>query len=294
MILGLQELDTMNLPVDLSNYDPFSLNSMLHQAETWVNGEARHKHGFTQSRVVDRVYGTGTNKLRSTYYPILTLNSIQIIFPPNAGNVNLPGPNQVPIDPSRVVIDYEAGLFYNWSPFVFQTIGYMTVFPEGVPINLDYYQGYIATTTTSAVRAGDTLVPVVNASCFHNAQTVRFYEDQAKEFITVVGATNGGGVPLVVLQDPLQNAHASGVTFGDMPEEIRQAQAYIVCDQAMRALNPEDLVSLQVDKVKKSYPLRTRPVAGQSDNSFLFEQEREFVKEARRLLEHFHSDRGIF
>lgn len=294
MILGLQELNTMNLPVDLSGYDPYTLSNMLHQAESWVNGEARHKYGFTQSRVVDRVYGTGTNKLRSTYYPILTLNSIQIIFPPNAGNVNLPGPNQVPIDPSRVVIDYEAGLFYNWSPFVFQTIGYMTVFPQGVPVNLDYYQGYIATTTTSSVPAGATLVPVVNASCFHNAQTVRFYEDTAKEFVTVTGATSINGVPLVVLQDPLQNAHASGVTFGDMPEEVRLAQAFVVCDLAIRALNPEDLVSLQVDKIKKTYMSRTRPVAGASDNGFIFEEEREFIKEARRLLEHFHTDRGIF
>lgn len=294
-ILSVADLEAMNLPIDLSGYTPTQLASLIDQAEAWVNGEARHAQGFTAHRVIDRVYGTGTNKLKTTYYPICTLNSIAIIFPPNTGsNVNLPGPNQVPIDPSRVVVDHEAGMVYNWSPFVFQTIGYMTVFPEHVPINVDYYTGYVAAQTTSVVNAGATLIPVSNASCFYWSQTIRLDDPAQPEWVTVQGTTTLGGVATVVLNDPLQYAHPFATTIGDMPTPIRQAVAFIVCDMALRSMNPEDLQMLKIDKVQKTYATKVRPVAGATGNSFIFEQEREFVKEARRMLEHFYTDRGIF
>lgn len=294
-ILSVADLEAMNLPIDLSGYTPQQLASLIDQAENWVNGEARHAQGFSAHRVIDRVYGTGTNKLKTTYYPICTLNSIAIIFPPNTGsNVNLPGPNQVPIDPSRVVIDHEAGMVYNWSPFVFQTIGYMTVFPEHVPINVDYYTGYVASQTMSTLAAGATLIPVNNASCFYWSQAIRLDDPVQSEWVTVQGTTTVAGVPLVVTNDPLQYSHPVSTTIGDMPVAIRQAVAFIICDMALRSLNPEDLQILKIDKVQKTYATKVRPVAGATGNSFIFEQEREFVKEARRMLEHFYSDRGIF
>lgn len=294
-ILSVADLEAMNLPLDLSGYTPNQLASLIDQAEAWVNGEARHAQGFSAHRIIDRVYGTGTNKLKTTYYPVCALNSIAIIFPPNVGsNVNLPGPNQVPIDPSRVVIDHEAGMLYNWSPFVFQTIGYMTVFPEHVPINVDYYTGYVATQTTTTLAAGSTFIPVQSASCFYWSQAIRIDDPIQPEWVTVQGATTIGSVQTVVTNDPLQYSHPFSTTVGDMPTQIRQAVAFIVCDYAIRSLNPEDLQILKIDKVQKTYATKVRPVAGATGNSFIFEQEREFIKEARRMLEHFYSDRGIF
>lgn len=294
-ILSLQELNTMHLPVDLSGYDPNTLSQSLRQAEAWVNGEARWASGFEAHRVIDRKYGTGTNVIFSTYYPVCVLNAISIVFPPNTGqNVNLPGPNIVPIDPNRVVIDHDTGQMVNWSPFIFQTLGYMTVFPEGVPINLDYYTGYVSTVTSSAIQAAVTLIPVANASCFFYGQTIRFYEPTTPEYLNVQATTTYGGVQYVITQQPTLYAHNAQVSIGDMPPEIRTAVAYVVCDFALRELNPENLRRITFDKVTKEYqadlPVRSKePTVGGP----LIELERPMIKEARRLLEHYYQDRGV-
>lgn len=284
----------MHLPIDLTGYDPVNLQNMLRQAEAWVNGEARHANGFEAHRVVDRLFGTGTNVLITNYFPVCTLNSIQLIFPANQGNVNLPGSNQVPIDPSRVVIDHGAGILTNWSPFIFQTLGYQTVFPERVPINVDYLTGYVSTVTTTAVGAGTTYIPVVNASAFYYNQSIRFYDANAPEFVTVLGTTAQAGVQAVVLQDALLFAHPSGSNVGDMPPEVRLATAFVVCDFALRELNPENLYRLKEGNVEKQYQ-RDLPVRGKSNsiNGPVIETERPMIKEARRLLEHYYTDRGV-
>lgn len=294
-ILTLQDLQSMHLPVDLSGYDPQTLSQMVRDATGWVNGEARHANGFEAHRVIDRVYGTGTNKLMSTYYPVNVLNGITLIFPSNQGNVNLPGANQVPIDPSRVVIDHEAGLLYNWSPFVFQTIGYMTVFPEDVPIDIDYYTGYVSQVTTTVVPAGSNYVPVDNASCFYFNQSIRLYEANVPEYLIVMGTTQQGSVQAVVTQAPLLYSHPAGVNIGNMPPEVRLAAAYVVCDFALRELNPENLYRLKIGDVEKQYQ-RELPVRGKVTSNITgptLETERPFIKEARRLLEHYYTDRGV-
>lgn len=294
-VLSLQELNTMHLPVDLSGYDPNTLSQQLRQAEAWVNGEARHASGFEAHRIIDRRLGTGTNIIFSTYYPVCVLNAISIVFPPNTGyNVNLPGPNIVPIDPNRVVIDHQTGQLINWSPFVFQTIGYMTVFPEGVPIDLDYYTGYVSTVTTSVVPMGSTVIPVANASCFYYNQSIRFYEPTTPEFLNVQSTTTYGGVQFVITQQPTLYQHNAQISLGDMPPEVRTAVAYVVCDFALRELNPENLATFKVDKVQKDYQ-RDLPVRGKQPNvgGPLIEMERPLIKEARRLLEHYYQDRGF-
>lgn len=294
-LLTVQDLTTMHLPIDLSGYNTTALAEQLSQAEAWVNGEARHASGFEAHRIIDRLYGTGTNQLFTTFYPVCALNAISIVFPPNSGyNVNLPGPNIVPIDPSRVVIDHQAGILINWSPFVFQTIGYMTVFPEGVPIDVDYYTGFVSTAVTSTVPAGATSIPVTNASCFYYNQQVRFYEAPFGEFLTVQSTTTYGGTQYVLTQQPTAYTHSASVTFGDVPNEIRSAVAYVVCDFALRELNPENLVDIKVDKLEKQWQ-RDLPVRSKepTQGAPLIEMERPFIKEARRLLEHYYSDRGV-
>lgn len=294
-ILTPQDLSTMHLPVDLSGYNAAELSKQLLQAEAWVNGEARHASGFEAHRILDRRIGTGTNVIFSTYYPVCVLNAINLVFPPNTGyNVNLPGPNIVPIDPNRVVIDHQTGELINWSPFVFQTIGYMTVFPDGVPIDLDYYTGYVSTVTLSSVPAGSTLIPVTNASCFYYNQTIKFYEPGADEFLNVQSTTAYGGIQYVITQQPTLYAHNAQMTVGDMPPEIRSAVAYVTCDFALRELNPEHLVEFAVDKVHKTYQ-RDLPVRSKepTQGAPLIEMERPLIKEARRMLEHYYSDRGV-
>jgi hypothetical protein len=293
-IISLQELQSFNLPVDLSGYQPSELNALILQASSWVNGECRHYKGFESHRVVDRVYGRGTNVLFTTYFPILALNTVKLIFPPNAGNVNLPGPNQVPIDPSRVIIDHQAGVLKNWSPFVFQTIGYMTVFPDDVPIDIDYYTGYVNSVTSTVVQAGSVLVPVNNASTFFYGQTIRFYEAGVDEQVLCVGATVQGGSQFVMIDSPTQYVHQQGVSFGDMPPEVKLACAYVVCDMAITQLNPENLAGIKIDKISKTYQ-RELTVRSKMDlvGGPQIETERQFIKEARRLLEHYYTDRGI-
>lgn len=298
-ILALQDLNTMRLPVDLSGYDPVVLNNLLRQAEDWVNGEARHANGFSAHRVVDRLFGTGTNVILTNFYPVCTLNAIQLIFPANQGNVNLPGSNQVPISPDRVVIDHQAGILTNWSPFIFQTLGYQTVFPEHVPINVDYYTGYVSTITTTVVPQNATYIPVVNASAFYYNQTVKFYDANFPEFVTVLGTTCPDGInQAVVLQDPVQAqaGHPSGSNVGDMPPEVRLATAHIVSYFAVRELNPENLYRLKIGDVEKQYQ-RELPVRGKQGSitggTPAVETEHWLVKEARRELEHYYTDRGI-
>lgn len=295
-IITLQELQQYNLPVDLSGFSPDELNQLIQQATAWCNGECRHYKGFEAHRVRDRVYGRGTNVLATTYYPVLALNAVQIIFPPNTGsNVNLPGPNQVPIDPSRVIIDNQAGILKNWSPFVFQVIGYMTVFPDGVPVDIDYYTGYNNTILTTLVSAGSTLVPVTNASTFYFGETVRFYERGNDEQVLCVGTTMFGGQQYVLSDAPTQYTHQAGVTFGDLPPEVKLACAFVVCDMAILQLNPEGLQSLKIDKIEKAYQRELTVRAKMpSESGPQIETERPFIKEARRLLEHYYTDRGIF
>lgn len=293
-ILNTNDLLAMSLPIDLSKYDPSVLTAKLQLAEAWVNAEARAPHGFASRRIVDRVFGTGTNKLRATYYPILQLNSVTLIFPANQGNVNLPGGNQVPIDPSRVVIDHQAGLLENWSPFVFQTIGYMTVFPEHVPINIDYYTGYIAEQAQVGITAGTTYIQVTNASCYYYGQPVQVYDNTLPEYLTVLGSTQQGGISAVVVQDaPLFN-HAAGTTVGDMPAAVRLATALVVCDFCLRELNPEDLMTLKEGDIQKTYQgdIRSRSLRPTEEDPAL-ETERELIQEARRLLRPYHANRGV-
>jgi|SRR5579859_8030565 len=293
-ILNTTDLLAMSLPVDLSGYDPVTLAAKIRQAEAWVSGEARHEIGFETRRVIDRVFGTGTNKLRTSYYPVCQLNSLTLIFPANQGNVNLPGGNQVPIDPSRVVVDHQAGLLENWSPFVFQTIGYLTVFPEHVPINIDYYTGYIAEQSTTSLVAGSTYIPVTNASCYYYGQNIRIFDTLQPEYLTVQGVTQQGTVQAVVSMAPMLFNHAVATTVGDMPPEVRLAVAYVVCDFALRELNPENLYQLKEGDIVKEYqrelPVRSKQVTEQGP---LIETERPLIKEARRLLEHHYSDRGV-
>lgn len=293
-ILNTADLLAMSLPVNLSGYDPIILAAKIREAEAWVNGEARHANGFEAHRVIDRVFGTGTNKLRTSFYPILQLNSINLIFPANQGNVNLPGGNQVPIDPTRVVIDHQAGLLENWSPFVFQTIGYLTVFPEHVPINIDYYTGFVSEQTPVGITSGTTYIQVTNASCMYYGQTLRVFDPLQPEFLTVVGTTSQAGVQAVVTWDPPQYNHVAGTTVGDIPPEVRQAVGYVVADFALRELNPEDLYQFKEGDIVKEYqralPVRSKMV---TDQGPVIETERPLIKEARRLLEHWYSDRGV-
>lgn len=293
--ISLQELQSYNLPIDLSGYTPNDLNQLILQATAWVNGECRHYKGFEAHRVIDRVYGRGNNNLFTSFYPILALNKINIVFPANQGNVNLPGPNQVPIDPNRVIVDHNAGIIKNWSPFVFQTIGYMTVFPDGVPMDVDYYTGYVNTVITSSIPAGLTLIPVQNASTFYYGQTIRFYEAGLDEQVVTTGGTQIGGVQYAVLSDPTQFPHTNGVSIGDLPPEVKLATAFVVCDFAVRQLNPEGLQHLKLDKFEKTYQrqVTVRSKASGMDGPQI-ETEREYIKEARRLLEHYYTDRGIF
>jgi hypothetical protein len=294
-ILNTQDLLAMSLPVDVSGYDVQTLANKLREAEAWVNGEARYQNGFEAHRQIDRVFGTGTNKLRTNFYPILQLNSVNLIFPANQGNVNLPGANTVPIDPTRVVIDHGAGLLENWSPFVFQTIGYLTVFPEHVPINIDYYTGYVAEQSTSSLSVGQMVVPMTNVSCFYYGQNIRVFDALNPEMVTVQSITTQAGAQWVVLNDPLRYTHPTATTIGDMPAEVRLAVAYVLCDFALVELNPENLYRLKEGNVEKQYqrelPVRSKLI---TETGPVIETERPLIKEARRLLEHFYSDRGIW
>lgn len=296
-ILTPQDFQGMRLPVNLSDYNPNDLVYLIRQAEAWVNGEARYARGFEAHRVVDRIYGTGTNHLFTNFYPVLNLNAVDLVFPPNTGNnVNLPGPSTVPIDPTRIIIDHQTGELINWSPFVFQTIGYMTVFPDGVPINVDYYAGYVAVATASTVLAGTNLIPVTNNSYFYYGQVCQFYDAVNPEYITIQGTTTQGGVPIAIAQETTQFQHLVQTSFGDMPPEVRLATAYVVCDFALFEANPEDLDSLRVDKITKTYG-RSMPSRaaqqGSNPDSEPIDLERPLIREARRLLSHYRTDRGI-
>ena len=293
-IITLAELQSYTLPIDLSGYTPTQLQEKIREATAWIDGEAR-KGGFELRRIIDRVYGTGSNKLFTNFRPVNTLNMINLVFPPNSGNVNLPGANLVPIDPNRIVVDHETGELINWSPFMFQTFGYLTVFPREVPVNIDMLVGYVNTATTSTVNAGATLIPVVSASGFYYGQTARFYDAGVDEQVLMLGSTASGGVQYAVSLDPLRYSHATGVAVGDMPQPIKMACAYVVCDFCLRELNPEDLEAVDLDKLKKSYSKHNRPVGGVNvDNNFIFEEERPLLKEARRMLMAYYTDRGVW
>ena len=293
-IITLAELQSYQLPIDLSGYTPTQLAEKIREATAWIEGESR-KGGFELRRIIDRVYGTGTNKLFTNFRPVNQLNMINLVFPPNSGNVNLPGPNLVPIDPNRIVVDHDTGELINWSPFMFQTFGYLTVFPREVPINIDMLVGYVSTATTNNISAGDRLIPVQSASGFYYGQTCRFYDAGIDEQVLMLGSTASGGVQYAIALDPLQFNHAVGTAFGDMPQPIKMAAAYVVCDFCLRELNPEDLETLELDKLKKGYAKHNRPVGGVNlDNDFIFEEERPLLKEARRMLMKYYTDRGVW
>jgi hypothetical protein len=66
-----------------------------------------------------------------------------------------------------------------------------------------------ATTTRSAIAAGDTLVPVANAFAFRPGQAVTIGQGAEQETI-VVAASSRRGVPVISIGAPLKFAHASG------------------------------------------------------------------------------------
>ena len=64
-----------------------------------------------------------------------TLDFIEII---------LPGQSFFPIPITQLVVDAEHGILINYTPLMFQNLGYATIFPKNLPLLVRYTYGYLA------------------------------------------------------------------------------------------------------------------------------------------------------
>ena len=116
-------------------------NLLASQFLQWADGaEAQN----TEIATVATTSGPGTvtliSGLSSTHASGATVavNTLDFI------QIRLPGQTSFPIPIGQLIIDADKGLITNYTPLMFQNLGYATVFPDMLPLLARYTYGYLA------------------------------------------------------------------------------------------------------------------------------------------------------
>ena len=129
--ISIDDFKTIPNDYDLSSYTDVQLSDMLVRASGMA--DAILKRSLLATEVSERFYGDGSNTLSLRTRPIIYVRKMQFVQPGIAGFI-------IPLD--RVLIDSIRGEIVQYSPLELQGIGYISVFPDGLPIDITFGYGY--------------------------------------------------------------------------------------------------------------------------------------------------------
>lgn len=176
------------------------------------------------THAVETLCGTGTNVLQSRYWPICSVAHIYIVSP------GTPAVNLTDVwNGNSVVVTYETGQLLNYNPFAFQAVGYLTLFPRGAPVQLDYVYGYAMANITANAALGATSLTVDNPLGFRPGADYRIWDGASSEVVTTANTYVAGANP-VTLAAATKYAHntATCQAVSDMPPALVRAARRIV------------------------------------------------------------------
>lgn len=227
------------------NWDDYT-NAQLASLLLEVQGDIQAALGWRieATHSLETTYGTGTNRLRSRYYPICYTNHIYLVYPGTSTqqNVDVYNVNQVVTFPSL-------GEYLNYNPFIYQTSGYLTIFPSGTPIQIDYVYGYPMTTLTANLTAGvSSSLSVGSGLGFGNSADYFILDGANTEVVTTApaapaspgGPTYVAGANPVVLTAPVQYSHTSTATLAvtNLPQSVISVICRLVENRLLGKDNP--------------------------------------------------------
>ena len=129
--ISIDDFKTIPNDYDLSTYTDVQLEDMLVRASGMADSIMRRS--LLATEVTERLYGQGSNSLTLKNRPIIYVRKMQFVQPGVAGFI-------IPLD--RVLIDTIRGEIVQYSPLELQGIGYISVFPYDLPIDVTYGYGY--------------------------------------------------------------------------------------------------------------------------------------------------------
>jgi hypothetical protein len=152
--MTVTELRGMALDYDLTSYSDTQLTDALNRASGAANSIMRQN--LLAQEVTKTFFGEGSNILALGYRPLLYVKQMQFVQPGIVGY-------NIPVN--RVLIDYVKGEIVQYSPLELQGVGFVSVFPNGLPIAITYAFGYgynpavSPTWTATDAQGGNGLAP---------------------------------------------------------------------------------------------------------------------------------------
>lgn len=185
------------------------MSGLLEGSLGW-NPEAHH--------VLEPAKGRGANVLYVRQYPIATMAHVNLLYPGTGTQ------QSVDIYQSAVTINqWDIGeiLFYN--PFILPLYGYLSYFPYGAPLTIDYVAGYVMTALAGGPYDADaTSLTVANPLGIRAGADYRINDPtNGTETVTVAGTYTAGSTTVPLAAGTLY-AHTTttALAFTDMPAEV--------------------------------------------------------------------------
>jgi hypothetical protein len=177
--------DLQQFPNDLPELLKFSdvqLATMLIAAS--AKADAIMHQSFLPNERIKRCHGNGTGVLNLHEAPLLYVRQMRFAIPGSSGFT---------IPANQILVDYDKGSVTQFAPFSFSGIGYISTFPENIPIDVTLASGYgyavlapTPITITDAPQAGLT-------AGAYDIQVTSFTNNGESLPSTIVTATTASG-----------------------------------------------------------------------------------------------------
>jgi hypothetical protein len=126
--------DLKAFPNDLPELMKFTddqLTRMLNAAS--AKADAIMHQSFLPNERIKRCHGNGTGVLNLHEAPLLYVRQMRFAIPGTVGFT---------IPANQILVDYDNGVVTEFAPFAFSGLGYISTFPENIPIDVTLASGY--------------------------------------------------------------------------------------------------------------------------------------------------------
>jgi hypothetical protein len=125
------QIRATSLDYDISSYTDGQVQDILNRASGKV--DAIMRQSLLATEYIRRLYGTGSNVLSLGCRPIVAIRKMQFTQPGLSGFI-------IPLN--RVLVDAIRGEVVIYSPLALQGVGYVSIFPLDLPIDVTFTKGY--------------------------------------------------------------------------------------------------------------------------------------------------------
>lgn len=171
----------MPLDYDITGYSTSQQQDILNRASGKANSIMRRNLLAREQTI--RILGDGTNKLETHRgIPLLYIKRVQIAIPGTTGMY-------IPLD--QILIDYTSGSILEYTPMLWNGLGYFARFPSNIPVDITLgfgygYNPYVAPTYTTTDANGN-----LTAGTYNLAVTTQTMNGETTAVVKQVSTTNG-------------------------------------------------------------------------------------------------------